>query len=104
LIIADHHGRADAFRDPALINLLVEARATYQLMLDSPDISIRALVKQHSRCRNRFYKLLRVAMLAPDIVMACVEGTQPVHLTAARLLEAQLPMRWQDQRKLLGFA
>ena len=104
LIISDDRGRADEFRDKGLIALLVEARDAYKLVLDHPDQSIRSLIRQVAKCRHRFYRLLRVAMLAPDIVIACTEGTQPIHLTPAVLLEADLPISWQEQRELLGFA
>ena len=103
LIIANDNGRADRIKDKRLIDLIVEARQTYKLVIDSPDVPIRRLVRQQGKCRKRFYKLLHISMLAPDIVLACAEGTQPVRLTAASLLDADLPMRWQDQRELLGF-
>lgn len=104
LIISDDRGRAYEFRDKGLIALLVEARDVYKLVLDNPDQSIRSLIRQAGKCRHRFYRLLRIAMLAPDIVIACVEGTQPIDLTPAVLLEADLPICWQKQRELLGFA
>jgi hypothetical protein len=43
-------------------------------------------------------------MLAPDIVMACLDGTQPVRLTANSLFNTKLPLGWDGQRRLLGFA
>lgn len=104
LIISDDRGRADEFRDKGLIALLVEARDAFTLVLDNPDQSIRSLIRQVAKCRHRFYRLLRIAMLAPDIVIACTEGTQPIHLTPAVLLETDLPISWQEQRELLGFA
>ncbi|MBP8231596.1 MAG: recombinase family protein [Rhizorhabdus sp.] len=104
LIILDDRGRADKCRDKGLIALLVEARDAYKLVLDHPDQSIRRLIRQVAKCRHRFYRLLRIAMLAPDIVIACTEGTQPIHLTPAVLLETDLPISWQEQRERLGFA
>lgn len=104
LIIANDNGRTEQNRDRGLINLIAEARAIYQLLLDNAEIPIARLVREQGKCKKRVYKLLRVAMLAPDIVLACVEGKQPVGLTVTSLLDSEIPMRWQDQRELLGFA
>ena len=50
-------------------------------------------------------RVLRLAFLAPNIVEAILEGTQPVTLSTKRqLLHQNLPFRWSDQRRLLGFA
>jgi len=45
-----------------------------------------------------------LAFLAPDIVEAILDGTQPVDLTAETLSRLpDLPVSWADQRALLGF-
>ena len=50
-------------------------------------------------------RLLRLTWLAPDIVAAIVDGRQPIGLTANRLMgDTRLPLEWQAQRELLGFA
>lgn len=44
-------------------------------------------------------------IFAPDIAEAILEGTQPATLSTKRqLLHRNLPFRWSDQRRLLGFA
>jgi hypothetical protein len=49
-------------------------------------------------------RVLRLAFLAPDIVEAILEGAQPATLSTKRqLLHQNLPFRWSDQRRLLGF-
>ena len=50
-------------------------------------------------------RLIRVSWLAPDIISAILEGTQPVQLTARHLLRcANIPLDWQQQRSFLGFS
>ena len=50
-------------------------------------------------------RLLRLTWLAPDIVAAIVDGRQSIGLTANRLMaNIRLPLEWQDQHELLGFA
>ena len=48
-------------------------------------------------------RVLRLTLLAPDIVEAILDGTQPVALTAERLKRAsELPLLWDQQRAMLG--
>lgn len=50
-------------------------------------------------------RLLPLALLAPDIVEAIIEGRQPVDLTVSRLKRTpELPASWTEQRRLLGCA
>ena len=91
-------------RDERLVTLLADARATLALVKANPHKSIPLLAAEHKRCRIRIGKLLRVACLAPDIVVAIVEGRQPLGLTARKLLDTELPLSWDDQKRVLGFA
>ena len=48
-------------------------------------------------------RALQLAFLAPDLVEAILDGTQPVALTPERLKRArELPLLWEDQRAMLG--
>jgi len=51
------------------------------------------------------YALLRLPWLAPDITTAIVNGRQPHHLSAKKLMSnaSRLPTDWAGQRTLLGF-
>lgn len=92
-----------ARRDAKLVALMAEAHAARQLVLSQPNTSIAAIAKDTGRCRTRLAKLVSLACLAPDIVTAIVQGRQPALLTARALLEAELPLAWADQRRVLGF-
>ena len=49
-------------------------------------------------------RLLRLNYLAPDIVIAILNGRQPVGLTARKLMaDTRLPLEWSEQRTALGF-
>jgi hypothetical protein len=52
---------------------------------------------------SRFMRVLRVNYLAPDILTAMMDGTQPPELTRRTLIDANLPLDWTLQRKLFGF-
>lgn len=45
-----------------------------------------------------------VGMLAPDIQKALLQGTAPTGLDPDRLLSADLPLDWGEQRRFLGMA
>ena len=94
---------AEATRDEKLVALIAEAHLARQLIMASPNQSIAAIAASHNRCRTRLGKLAGLACLAPDIIVAIVEGRQPVALTAGSLQDIDLPLAWPDQRALLGF-
>ena len=47
-------------------------------------------------------RILRLAYLAPDVVLAIAEGRYPPTLVLQRLLRA-IPLAWAEQRQTLGF-
>ena len=51
--------------------------------------------------RSYVDRILRLTLLAPDIVDAIVAGREPSGLSLARL-NNRLPLHWEDQRKRLG--
>jgi site-specific DNA recombinase len=67
--------------------------------------SIAAAAVHLGVSRAYFGVLLRLSYLAPDIVAAILDGRQPALLNRQRLARiATLPLDWNDQRALLGFA
>ena len=47
--------------------------------------------------------LVPLALLAPDIQAAIMDGRQPVGLTLQSLRNREIPLSWADQREQLGF-
>jgi hypothetical protein len=92
-----HHLRKP---DAVLLKLLTRAYAARDALITSkPNLLTSDYSQLH---RNR---LARLSYLAPDIVNAIIEGRQPPSLSGRRLLRAaDLPLDWQGQRALLGFA
>jgi hypothetical protein len=55
--------------------------------------------------RLHWNSLARLSYLAPDIISSIVAGNYPPALNGRRLLRAaNLPLDWDGQRRLLGFA
>ena len=83
--------------DGRLLTLLLKARAARTMLTDCAANVTRAELHHATR-------MARLAYLAPDIVAAILDGTQPTSLSARKLLRiSSLPLDWSAQRHLLGF-
>ncbi|MFT5330910.1 MAG: site-specific DNA recombinase [Parasphingorhabdus sp.] len=50
-------------------------------------------------------QLTRLSFLAPDIISAIIDGSQPENLTGRRILRmGNIPLCWKAQRAMLGFS
>lgn len=49
-------------------------------------------------------RIVTLALLAPDIQAAILDGRQPPSLTLERLTRTDIPLAWDDQRRTFGFA
>jgi hypothetical protein len=58
----------------------------------------------HALKLDRSYvgRILRLTLLAPDIIMAILDGKEPSGLSLGKLTKT-LPLDWVEQRKVLGF-
>ena len=52
--------------------------------------------------RSYVSRIMRLTLLAPDIVEAIVEGREPSGLSLERLVK-EMPVAWAEQREELGF-
>ena len=71
------------------------------------DTGVHATVEDLARAKalapSYVSRVLRLTLLAPEIVEAILDGTQQVALTAERLKRAsELPLLWDQQRAMLG--
>lgn len=89
--------------DPKLTSVIHRARQAQRLLEENRDWSIGDLAQQLDCRPGYFSRLIRLNYLAPDIVTAILDGSQPASLTRDGLLKAHVPMDWALQRKLLGF-
>ena len=92
-------------RDAQLVALIADAHAARAVMMAYPQSSIETLASDAGIGFARFKRLLRLSYLAPDIVEAILERSQPSELTLATLKTVtNIPHCWQTQRAMLGFA
>src|ERR1700746_2617804 len=91
--------------DARLIRLLIRASRLNAALVRSDGASFAALAEREGVSRSYFTRLVRLSYLAPDIKQAILDGRQPRDLTADKLLAPpRLPLAWNEQLTLLGFA
>jgi ParB-like chromosome segregation protein Spo0J len=62
--------------------------------------SIRELAKEMGVDNSYVARLLRLSLLAPDIVEAILDGAKPSGISLGKLYRA--PMEWESQRQELN--
>lgn len=91
--------------DPDLIKLVGDARRWADDLLKEEALTIKGTNEREDLRSGSVSRILPLAWLAPDISKAILEGRQPENLTTKVLRELpDLPLDWDAQRKLLGFA
>jgi hypothetical protein len=65
--------------------------------------SLNELAREDNCSRPYVSSLIRLAYLAPGIMRAIVNGTQPAQLTLADLMSRDIPLDWAEQRRSFGF-
>ena len=75
----------------------------WQELLDSGRYpSISALTRELRVDFGYVSRLLQLTLLAPDIIQAILNGNAPSGICLDKL-QWRLPLRWDEQRQLLGF-
>jgi site-specific DNA recombinase len=91
--------------DPGLLRVIARAHDIHARLMQSTDLTLHAIASKEHVTPGYISRLLRLPLLAPDIVTAIVNGKNPPQLTAKKLmrLALEIPIDWIEQRKLLGF-
>ncbi|MEO5333251.1 MAG: hypothetical protein H7839_14645 [Magnetococcus sp. YQC-5] len=99
LIIAPE-GMAEP-RDETLAKLVAKAHKWLRMLESGQCKSVRALAEQEKVDESYLARVLRLTLLAPDIVRDIIDGKQPDVLTW-RELKKPFPSDWGAQRELWG--
>jgi site-specific DNA recombinase len=90
--------------DASLVRLLIRADSLARRLVASPASNLEDAGAQEGMGAPYAARLMRLNFLAPDIVVAILNGRQPVNLTARKLMtDTRLPFAWPEQRAALGF-
>jgi hypothetical protein len=98
---ADWQPRANRCEN-SLINALAKAHRWRRLIETGKYTSAAELSRAEGINESYLCRVLRLTLLAPDIVSAILDGRQPRTLELQSLLKP-LPPDWGAQRKRLGF-
>ena len=103
MLVENAHDQTSA--DPGLLRIIARAHDIQTRLMQSTDLTLHAIASQERVTPGYISRLLRLPLLAPDIVTAIVNGKNPPQLTAKKLMRValEIPSDWTEQRKLLGF-
>jgi hypothetical protein len=87
--------------DPALLKALGRAFRWKRLLDDGTYASVSDISRAEKLDRTYVGDVLRLALLAPELVEAIVEGRQPEQVTLPSLLKAW-PIEWAHQQRITG--
>jgi len=91
--------------DPSMIRLIVRAVRLARRLAENPGSTLEDVASRDELGGPYAARLIRLNYLAPDIVAAIFDGTQPVDLPASKLMaDTRFPLDWRAQRAALGFA
>jgi hypothetical protein len=103
LVLADTDSKPSS-TNQALIKLVATAHRRFAELAAGSVASTGDLAKREKTDPSELSRTLQLAHLAPDIIEKILAGQQPDDLTATKLKKLRnLPLCWQEQRKILGF-
>ncbi|MBF0311628.1 MAG: hypothetical protein HQL56_19120 [Magnetococcales bacterium] len=102
LIIAPREAETPPPRDDTLARLVAKAHKWQRLLEGGKVASIRAIAEQERIDESYVAKVLRLTLLAPDIIETILDDCQPDVMTW-RELARPFPVEWPKQREVWGF-
>ena len=84
--------------DPALVKALARGFRWLRMLEEGRYASISEMAAAEKIERGYLGSLLRLTLLAPDLVEAILDGRQPAGGTLPRLLEG-VPVGWEEQAR-----
>jgi site-specific DNA recombinase len=92
--------------DSTILKAAARARRWFDDLVSGRSASMVEIGQREGVGKRYVSRMIRLAFLAPTIVESIAEGRQPPELTAQFLSTGRgdLPLSWQVQEKLLGFA
>ncbi|MEO6928775.1 MAG: recombinase family protein, partial [Casimicrobiaceae bacterium] len=102
LVVPSDTGAGEAAqRNDALIRFLSRGRRWYRQITSGEAPSIQAIAKAENVTERYVARVLRGALLAPEMMQRLLEGRQLVTLTVRQLLDPP-PIDWSEQRRHFG--
>ena len=104
LLVSGQQPRHHQPLDIKMVNGLVKAHDWLNQLTSGKVCSVGEIAKNEGVVNSHITRTIYRAFLAPDIVQAILNGSQPIHLTSDFIKRhSPLPIDWDEQRKLLRF-
>jgi hypothetical protein len=97
---AESGASAQSRTNVSLALTIARAHRWRELLEQGPYCSIRALAQELGVDNSYVARLLRLSLLAPDIVEAILDGTEPSGVSLQNLY--RVPIEWERQRQMLN--
>jgi site-specific DNA recombinase len=101
--IVQRNGTGAGRIDRSLVKAIAWAHDLRHRLERSDDVNLRDLAREDGCSRPYVSSMIRLAYLAPAITQAILDGTQPPRLTLADLMQREIPVDWNEQRRAFGF-
>jgi hypothetical protein len=88
--------------DSAIVKAIARAFRWREMLESSRHSTITEIAKHEGINESYIARVLRLTLLAPDIIESILSGDQPADITLATLMRPP-PMLWAEQSKELGF-
>ncbi|MBB5746254.1 hypothetical protein GGR13_001858 [Brevundimonas variabilis] len=86
--------------DPALTSALIRAEAWKRKILSGDAENLAAISQAENVTPAYARRMIRPAYLAPDLKASILDGRQPIGLTLEAITRTEMPLDWNDQRRL----
>lgn len=87
--------------DSAMVKAVARAFRWREMLEDGTYATIREIAIAEKINESYVGRVLRLTLLAPDIIEAILSGRQPAEMTLAGLMRP-FPVGWRDQSHILG--
>ena len=87
--------------DNAMVKALARAFRWREMLERGKCATVLEIAAEERINESYVSRLLRLTLLAPDIIEAILDGSQPPTMTLARLMR-QVPVSWREQRAAIS--
>jgi len=87
--------------DTALVKAIARAHRWQRMLERGEYATLKEFAAAEKINLSYMSRILRLTLLAPEIVEAILDGLQPERMTLARLVKA-FPLEWEEQRRFFG--
>jgi len=86
----------------ALVMAVVRGHIWRDLLESGKTKSIAEIARANKVDGSYVSRMLDLTLLAPDIIEAILDGKEPSGLSIAKLTSHEIPVLWEEQRRVLG--